>query len=232
MDKYDDAVEVLNSAIALDSNQKYCWYHKGNLQLKLKNYEDAKRCYNQSIQIDNRFAEGHNQKAVIYAHNKEYKKALEEIKTSIELKPTLSVAYENLVKLTFFSEKNHQNFLEFWSATDSRKFIATSLIIFAFGLPLFYPFLFGNEIMKEREINITGQNTFQGKVSETSTNVTSIPEIYLVIIGLIILLLLSPQIKTAKAGPIHLELSTIDIDLSSSLSNTNEPHDRLAVQAP
>jgi len=144
------------------------------------------------LQIDENFAEAHHAKAVSLSYKGDRESAIKEIKRSISLKPTLVNAYENLAKLSVLSDKGQQNFLDFWSASLSRKIIAILLglfLLFSVGF-IFY---------------------------ESTSLPKEIPPYQYVIPISIVLILLSPQISRAKMGPIELDLSKDPRQIQPSL---------------
>lgn len=184
---YERSLEYLTSAIGKNSNCKYAYYHKGDVQLELKNYSDAMRCYDKAIGIDPGFAEAYNAKAIVLSHMQKRDEALNAVKKAIEINPALSSAHENLVKLILpIENKGRQNFWDFWSGSKTKKLVATILVVLSVGIIIYYPvvsYYYGGIIFPE------------------------IPESYLIVIGLMILILLMPEIKKAKLGPIEFELS-------------------------
>jgi tetratricopeptide (TPR) repeat protein len=115
-----DALRVLNNAIGKYPMDKYLWYHKGNIQLALAQYDDAERCYERSLAIDPQFPEVHNSLAIVSSQKKNYSKSKRELREAIRINPTLAIAHENLAKVTVSAEKR-KNFWDFWNSSPAKK---------------------------------------------------------------------------------------------------------------
>jgi tetratricopeptide (TPR) repeat protein len=65
MGKYDNALSRFDNLLQRNESNTDAWYLKAEVELALKDYDDALRCYNQALEIDPQFAEAYNAKAVI-----------------------------------------------------------------------------------------------------------------------------------------------------------------------
>ena len=197
-EKYTDALNLINTAIGLDAKDSIFWYHKGSIQLKLGKVDDAIRCFDQAIVLDSNFSEVHNAKAVALSLKSKFDESITELKQAIQLNPHLAEAHENLTKAVLFQKQETQNFIEFWSSSDSKKAIAIILGLLAISV-IAYPLLFGYT-----SLVITDAN---GIISKTTTVESKIPETHIIILGLIVFILLFPEIRKAKIGPVEFEMS-------------------------
>jgi hypothetical protein len=77
--------------------------------------------------------------------------------------------------------------------------------MFTFGTSLGYFLIFPNQTVKTEEI-VEDSNGLATTTTTVTTAPYDIPEIYFVVPGLAILILLAPMLKKAKLGPIELEL--------------------------
>jgi len=212
--RHDDAIKLFDKVIGLDIRSKYAWYHKGKALYKCKKYDEALRCYNKSLDIDPNFAECYNDKAVALSEKNDFTNATETVKKAIQNKPSLAEAQENLSKIASASDRRIQNFWEFWSASRWRKVVAIIIGIYSLGIIILYPLYFGSETTETHEID--------GNKSKTTvvTTPAKLPEIYLIVAGLTLLILLSPQIRTAKVGPVQLDMSKESPNVPTTLSLT------------
>ena len=206
---YDKALDQLNQAIydtIAGPEDKYVFYHKGNIYSKKKKYDEAIECYDRAIDIDSNFAEAYNDKAVTLYYKDDYNGAIENVKKALRIKPTLTSAYENLSRLTLRNAQGVQNFWDFWKASPFRKAIAIFLLGSAIGVGIYSLLLVPSENIESEKDYVNGVLT-NTTIKTTTTKPPTIPEPYLIVIGLVILILLLPQIKTAKVGSIEFELS-------------------------
>jgi tetratricopeptide (TPR) repeat protein len=67
-------------------------YHKGIVQIELNNYNDALKQLDDALTINPKFAEALNARAVVLSHNGNHHETIEELKKTIEYKPSLSTA--------------------------------------------------------------------------------------------------------------------------------------------
>jgi len=205
LNKLDRAFKCFDT-VTTKNNSKTAWYHKGNVKLKQNDPDAAIECYNQALRIDSMFAEAHNSKAIAYYRKKEHAKAIAEASRAIEIKPSLAAAEENYAKLSVpINQTSVQNFWEFWNSTLPKKIVgvllglALALIVsFSIFMPAFLP----------------------------PTSMLSQPAILLPIIGIILLILLIPEIKKAKMGPLELELKEQQIHATTNASSLSENIDR------
>lgn len=170
------------------------------IKLKFKDYDDAVRCFDKALEINPTFAEVHNAKAVALSYKGDYDNAVKEVKKAIENKPKLAEAHENLAKLIFTRGKESQGFWDFWSASCPRRIVAILLGLFAIGLTI-YPLYIGYETVQ------TVEEVGKASKTITTTKEPRIPESYIIVLGLIVLMLLTPEIRKVKIGPVEIELS-------------------------
>lgn len=230
----EEALAVLDEAISLDkSSNPFIWYQKGNILLKQKEYEEAVRCYSRAIEIKPSMAEAHNNSAVALGYIKNYDDSRKEIVQAIRTNPSLPTAHENLIKLTMNDRGQSQDVWKYWGASGSKKAIAATLSLLAAALvifPIITPFMNNGPPSEESELvttknikNITGSKSSTTEELTSTTNKSlvkgdseaKIPESYLVVVALIVLIILLPQLKSLKAGPVEFELQTkesVEID--------------------
>jgi len=194
----EDALEIFTDVVGQNPSDAEYWYHKGLVQLKLKDISDALRCFDKSINLDKDFAEAYNAKAVALSKQKKYDESVNELKKAIEKKPELSQAHENLAKAVNHLDVSGQNFWDFWTASGFKIGVMIALSIFAFVL-IADPFFYGSETVVIKEEN--------GTKTVTTTLEPKIPDSHLIVLGIIVLIILSPEIKKAKIGPVEFELA-------------------------
>jgi hypothetical protein len=117
-------------------------------------------------------------------------------------------------------QKGSQNFWDFWNASGYRQAFAIFLLLSAIGEAIYSLLLTPSENIETKTVVVNGSTT-NTTTTTTFTKPPIIPEPYLIIIGLIILILLFPQIKSAKVGPIEFELSQFDL---SQDARENQPN--------
>ena len=190
-------------------------------------------------------AEAHNNSAVALANLKKFEESKKELIQAIRTNSSLPEAHENLVRLTINEESQRQDFWEFWGASPRRRRIVTLLSILAasvvvFGIVSPYIEIDDNNVPNEGIINSTKNTTTingsQKKVTTLETYIQNksnssadtslevrIPESYLVVVALIVLIILAPQLKSLKAGPVEVELQTREsVEIDSVLTPTQD----------
>jgi hypothetical protein len=139
---------------------------------------------------------------VSLSQKKEQKKAIEEVKKAIELDPAFAEAHENLTKLILSSNTDTRQFWQFWMTSKKRLVVPIILGVLAAGLVL-YSLYTGSEVMTTNEEIKDGKRS----ITINTSREHKIPETYLIVLGLIAVILLAPEIKIAKVGPVELNLS-------------------------
>ena len=205
--KYDDSLDVLVKAIGADSKNSEIWYHKGIVEYEKKEYEDAKKSFSKAIDINPKYAEAYNAKAVALDKLGEKSDVISNLQKAIEYKPSLSEAHHNLVKMTTI-HSNGEHFWDFWTKSWKRKGV---LIFLSIAAIIIIGSSFADNsgnIQSVRVINQTDNQIISDVTTVTSTQEKTIPESYLIVVGMILLIILSPEIKKAKIGPVELEMNT------------------------
>jgi hypothetical protein len=139
---------------------------------------------------------------VSLSQKKEQKKAIEEVKKAIELDPAFAEAHENLTKLILSSNTDTRQFWQFWMTSKKRLVVPIILGVLAAGLVL-YSLYTGSEVMTTNEEIKDGKRS----ITINTSREHKIPETYLIVLGLIAVILLAPEIKIAKVGPVELNVS-------------------------
>jgi len=203
---YQEALKIID---ILENNKKiqfaHTWYIKGNIVIDdKKDYDKALKHYDVALQIDPKFVEALNAKAYAFFYKKNYKGAIAELKKAISIKPNSAIAHENLTKITNIeNSESAGGFVEYWSSSRKKLSVLIGLIVVA-GIITGYSLLYPHE-----QTVIIDFNGLIHSHNETKTTTTGdISNTNLIAIGLIVLLILSPVIKTAKVGPVELSFST------------------------
>lgn len=218
LNKYDKSLEIINKSISKNSKEKEAWYLKGRLLLKLQEFDDAERCFANAIKIDDKFSKAHNDLAYILFLKNNQITAVDEIKKAVKYEPSSATFQQNLTKLTILrNTKAPINFVDFWSATTNRKVIVALLIISA--IVVFIPISDGLYLLN---YTIFDSNNLDNS-TDTNRNKSSLPykdnfpESNVIVLGLIVLIILMPQIKSGKIGPVEFTLSQPEPKIYSSL---------------
>jgi tetratricopeptide (TPR) repeat protein len=238
----DNALTVLDKALAAEKSlNPYLWYQKGNIFLKQADYPEALRCYGRATDIKPTIAEAHNNAAVVLAHNSNYDESKKHLAEAIRINPAMAVAHENIARLAMNDTAKRQDFWQYWGASTRKKAVAIALSLIAAAvviLGIMSPF-YGSTSDPLEENAATSKNI---KTSNESTTVTTteettstkhqsesvtpevkIPESYLVIVALVVLVILSPQLKSLKAGPVEVELQTREsVEIDTTLRPSQE----------
>jgi tetratricopeptide (TPR) repeat protein len=213
-----DALRVLNNAIGKYPMDKYLWYHKGNIQLALAQYDDAERCYERSLAIDPQFPEVHNSLAIVSSQKKNYSKSKRELREAIRINPTLAIAHENLAKVTVSAEKR-KNFWDFWNSSPAKKAAAVTMVVMAVAIIVYYP-LSGIQAVE------TTEKVEEGSSTTTNTTTTKSPQVLqssLILAGIVVAIILFPELKSAKVGDFEIELREVQEISSEPLALADEP---------
>lgn len=216
LNKYDKSLEIINKSISQNSNDKDSWYLKGRLLIRTDEFDDAERCFSNAIKIDEKFSKAHNDKAYLSSRKNDDTNALNEIKKAVKYDAPSAIYQQNLTRLTILREtKVPVNFVDFWNATKSRKVIVSLLVsaaIFIYTISNGY-FAVDTEF-DMGDINNTTK-VDDGKLLFSSKG--NFPESSVILIGFIVLIILMPQIKSGKIGPVEFTLSQPELKIYSSL---------------
>ena len=237
MGRYDKALEYYNKAIKMDDKNEIYFYHKGNCYLKMKKFSEAISSYSDSILIKQNFLEAWNNRAVAYYENDKKDLAISDLKRVLQIDYKYISAHHNLLKINS-NELSYRSFWHYWNDSTAKRIIAISLISLMFVTvmaTIIYPRLSPtiNSYMSSEDItNRLSSTTQETNISTTEengslttiTNVThkGVPitealqiELNIAIVGgivtaILVLILLSPIIKSAKIGTTSAELTMID----------------------
>jgi len=217
LNSYDKSLEMINKSISKNSKDKEAWYLKGRLLTRLKEYDDAERCFSNVIRIDEKHSKAHNDKAFLLSRRNNNVNALDEIKKAVKYEPSSAIFQQNLTRLTLRETKTPVNFVDFWSATTNRKVIIILLVIAAIAVYLSSSgFIhFGHILYTSNLTNTTDVNQNQSK--SLLLNIGNLPESSVIILGFIVLIILMPQIKSGKIGPLEFAMSLPEPSFYSSL---------------
>jgi tetratricopeptide (TPR) repeat protein len=228
LQKYDEALSWFKHATKKNQENKVSRYHMGNVYMQLKKYDEAIECFDDSLKDNLNFAEAHNGKASALFKKGNQKEASKEIKRAIEIKPSLAVANENIAKLTSSGSQNFQNFWDFWKSSIFKKIVGIMLFALLLGTTVSITYhIISNIILFSISPN---NSTHTTDIPVTTTNTTKeielidISEGYFIILAIILFVLLIPEIKKAKMGPIEFELQEQHIHPTNESSSMSEEH--------
>jgi tetratricopeptide (TPR) repeat protein len=217
LQKYDEALSWFKRATEKNPENKVSRYHMGNVYMQLKKYDEAIECFDDSLKDNLNFAEAHNAKASALFNKGNQKEASKEIKRAIEIKPSLSVANENIAKITSSSSEHLQNFWDFWKSSLFKKIVGITLVVLLLSTVsiITYHIIF-NIILVTNSTNLMNSQEAQ---------LMDISEGYFITLGIILFILLIPEIKKAKMGPMEFELEEQHIHpTNDSPSLSENPH--------
>ncbi len=209
---YDKALEFFNRAKEKDNKSAIIMYHIGRTNVKKENYIEALSCFDKSLDIEPKFAEAYNGLAFVYNKLKDFNKAIKYARKALEIKPELEVADYNLGKLASSDLiKKHGDFWEFWTSSPFKKLIVLVILLLTFVFVSLYAIhIFG--FFNLNEVTTTNTTTANKIVNTTilTNSGRDVPETYFIIIGVLLFILLLPEIRKAKMGPVEFELDESD----------------------
>ena len=211
LNKYEDALSYFKKAIEINPENKISRYHMGNVYMEMKRYDDAIECFDDPLKDNLTFAEAHNAKASAYFAKGNQKEASKEVKRAIEIKPSLAVANENISKLTSSASPHFQNFWDFWKSSIFKRIVGITLVVLILGIV--------GSITYHIIINMSPISNITPK-----GQLIDMPEDYLIILGIILFVLLVPEIKKAKMGPMEFELEEQHIHPIQDSPSMSEEH--------
>ena len=229
MQKYDTALSWFKKAIEKNPENKVSRYHMGHVYMQLKKYDEAFESFDDSLKDNLHFAEAHNGKALALFNKGNQKEASKEVKRAIEIKPSLAVANENIAKLTSSSSQNFQNFWDFWKSSKFKKIVGITLFALLLSTTVSITYHIISNIILFSNSPFSSTNTINIPVNTTNstkeTQLIDISEGYFITLGIILFILLIPEIKKAKIGPIEFELQEQHIHpTNDSPSMSEEPN--------
>lgn len=211
LQKYDEALSCFKEATEKNPDNKVSSYHMGNVYMQLKKYDEATTCFDDSLKDNFNFAEAHNAKASALFNKGNQKEAAKEIKKAIEIKPSLAVANENIAKITSSASQHFQNFWDFWKSSLFKKIVGITLVV----------------LLLSTTISITFHiilNILSPPFPMLDMKLEEISYPYLIVLGIVLLVLLSPEIKKAKMGPVEFELEEQHIHPTQDSPSLTEAH--------
>jgi Flp pilus assembly protein TadD, contains TPR repeats len=250
--RIDKAKEYLSDSKSAGIAPRFENYLMGLIYLEDRdsNQNEALSCFNIATNSDPNFSDAYNGIAVVLAQKGQLSEALDAVRTSLAIDPSNVTANENLTKLIINKEeKNQINFWDFWNSSGWKRGTAVFLSILAIGL-VFYGIFLTEIPLPPTTTTLTNETTVNGTVKSTiitnSTNFTKgqstnkvlqdLPNSYLILVGLIVVIILIPQIKSAKIGEIEIEMitpetPTTDTTLRLSYTLLQQIEEQLARQA-
>jgi tetratricopeptide (TPR) repeat protein len=233
LQKYDEALSWFKKATENNPENKVSRYHMGNVYMQLKKYDEAIECFDESLKDNLDFAEAHNAKASALFNKGNQKEATKEVKRAIEIKPSLAVANENIAKITSSDSPHFQNFWDFWKSSIYKKIVGITLFALLLGTTISITFHIISNILISNNTNTptsTNNTSIPANNTSTPTNTTEetqlmdISEGYLVTLGIILFILLIPEIKKAKMGPMEFELEEQHVHPTKDSPSLSETH--------
>ncbi len=91
----NQALRLLNKAVAKDPKFANVYSNRGNVYRDLKQYPKALNDYNKSISLDPSHVKAYNYRGNIYYEQKKYQQALNDYNQCLRLKPNYTFAYIN-----------------------------------------------------------------------------------------------------------------------------------------
>jgi tetratricopeptide (TPR) repeat protein len=232
LEQYDEALSWFKKATKKNPENKISRYHMGNVYMKLKKYDEAIECFDDSLKDNLNFAEAHNGKASALFNKGNQKEAAKEVKRAIEIKPSLAVANENIAKLTSSGSQNFQNFWDFWKSSIFKKIVGIMLFALLLGTTVSITYhivsniilfsISSNNPTNTTDIPVNTTNTITNTTNETE--LIDISEGYFITLAIILFILLIPEIKKAKMGPMEFELQEQHIHPTNESSSMSEEH--------
>ena len=101
----NQALMLLNKAVAKDPKFANVYSNRGNVYRDLKQYPKALNDYNKAISLDPSHVKAYNNRGNIYYEQKKYQQALNDYNQCLRLKPNYTFAYINR-GLVFYQLKN------------------------------------------------------------------------------------------------------------------------------
>jgi tetratricopeptide (TPR) repeat protein len=94
--QYDEALDLVNRAIKLDSNNANSWYNKGIILFKMGRYQDALNSFAQAADIDPEFTGAWFNKGLALMHMGKYLEAIRAFNKLLKIHPHDVRAHEQL----------------------------------------------------------------------------------------------------------------------------------------
>ena len=85
--QYDEALELVNKGIKLDSNNANSWYNKGIILFKMGRYQDALNSFAQAADIDPEFTEAWFNKGMALMCSGKYLEAIRAFNKLLKIHP-------------------------------------------------------------------------------------------------------------------------------------------------
>jgi hypothetical protein len=243
MNDYQQALKYFDKAIdkaAPDEDRvKHYWFHKGNCYLMMNDFDNAILSYNNSTLADDKYLEALNNRAVAFYKKNKKERAISELKNVLKIDYDYIASHHNLLKLNV-NQPGYSSFWSYWMESLPKKIFAgllisliSAIVLWVAIVPGIQSFIYSytnTNALNQSKIETTTVSTLTGNNSIITTkNMTNevkplkgnqqneIAIFPLISLGLLVLILLSPIIRSAKIGTTSLELTTIDRNLDQQL---------------
>ena len=95
-ERYPDALEAIEEAIKINSEDVEFWNRKGLTLRRLERYDEALEAYDSAIEIDREFGSAWNNRGFVLNILGRYEEALEALDRAIEIAPDMQHAHKNI----------------------------------------------------------------------------------------------------------------------------------------
>jgi tetratricopeptide (TPR) repeat protein len=86
--KFEDAIAVIDVAVAVDPNKEFLWHQKGLCFERLNQENEAQRCYEKAVQLDSTCSSLHFHYGLLLYQKDEFAAALREFDNALKAEPS------------------------------------------------------------------------------------------------------------------------------------------------
>ena len=167
---YDKAMKCFEKAIELNPKNEEAYNHRGTTYADLKQYDEALKCFEKAIELNPNYAAAFNNRGIIYYEKGNIEKAKEDFNNAINADSKHEKAQNNLERLKGITKREDDDWWNWWGQSLGRYcFRMLLLVVLIFSIIL----------------GVKNDLYFHKPVGYST----------IMIIGIIVLILIFPQIK-------------------------------------
>jgi pentatricopeptide repeat protein len=156
--KYDEAIDILENAIKIISNDANAYILLGFSLLKKRKYDESIKKYKKVLKINPNIPLVHNTIGYILLLQEEYEEAIESFKKTLEIDPKYTKAYRNMASAFYYKKEFEDAILNFEKALEldpkfipAKAYLAKAYLITGY---LYNAYKLASEVLKEKTASI------------------------------------------------------------------------------
>lgn len=118
LQRYEEAINILDQALQIDSKYPEAWVKRGQALSKLQKYEEAQKSYEEALKIKSEYSQAWYERGLALENLNRYELAQESLIKAIEIQPNYAEAWYNLGKIQIKEKKYQEAYISLSKATE------------------------------------------------------------------------------------------------------------------